>query len=413
MTIKQFPTLYTIDSKQKVRIWRMEVDGNKFRTVAGLEDGEKVESGWTVAEAKNVGRANATSAEQQAEAEVLAQYKKKIDRKYHEDRSKVGGSKFLAPMLADKYADEKDLVIALIQGDPLDKAALKKLRAVQAEFASGCAVYSQPKFDGMRCIASQANNLMSRGGKPIISVPHILEALQDFWAIYPDAVFDGELYNHALKADFNTIMSLCKQQKPVQEDFDRSRKMVQYHIYDIASHKGTFSERLAVLAELFAKRSNSNTRLVAALKDGNDCLQLARTDKVTSPEQLDALMAEYLEDQYEGQMVRLDLPYENKRSVSLQKRKEFDDNEYPVDAIEEGKGNWAGYAKRLICTLPDGRKFGAGIRGTQEQLEKLLNESRNGNMPVSATVRHAPLTPDGIPRFGVAVDFQGKEGRWY
>ena len=50
---------------------------------------------------------------------------------------------------------------------------------------------------------------------------------------------------------------------------------------------------------------------------------------------------------------------------------------FEVVAIEEGQGNWAGVAKRVTCRLPDGRTFGAGIKGTRERGIDLLNESHH------------------------------------
>jgi DNA ligase-1 len=109
----------------------------------------------------------------------------------------------------------------------------------------------------------------------------------------------------------------------------------------------------------------------------------------------------YLAHDYEGQMVRLNGKYEHKRSKLLLKRKEFQDGEFPVLAIEEGNGNWAGYAKKAVLSLPDGRSFGAGLRGTQAEMKALLGAPR----PATATVRYFALTPDGIPRFPVVTAF--------
>lgn len=67
---KTYPILYTEDTLGNTRIWYMEQNGNKYRTVSGLENGEKVVSDWSHAEGKNIGRSNETSATEQASAEV-------------------------------------------------------------------------------------------------------------------------------------------------------------------------------------------------------------------------------------------------------------------------------------------------------------------------------------------------------
>lgn len=359
------PTLYTLDSKGKVRVWYMEREGAQYRTVSGLEDGQKTTSGWTIATPKNTGKANQTSPEKQAELEVQAEYRKKLDRKYHEDRSKVSGAKFFAPMLAETFKG-------------WDKRWTTS------------SVHSQPKLDGIRCIA-RVEGLFTRQGKKIVSCPHIEEALKPLFVGFgSDLVLDGELYNHDLRDDFNTIASLVRQTKPTAEDLTKSAEMVQYHIYDAPSKMGSFSRRADYLRDIFE------------FYETDHCLRLVRSVPAYIAECLDRDYADFLRHGYEGQMVRLDAPYEaGKRSKSLLKRKQFQDAEFAVVCLEEGLGNWAGYAKRAVLRLPDGREFGAGIKGSQEFTKALLTKPT----PKTATIRYFALTPDGIPRFPVAVAF--------
>ena len=80
----------------------------------------------------------------------------------------------------------------------------------------GAPVFSQPKLDGIRCIAMR-EGLFTRTGKPIVAVPHIHEELEPFFEKYPNAVLDGELYNHAYKDDFNKIIHLVRKQNLTEE----------------------------------------------------------------------------------------------------------------------------------------------------------------------------------------------------
>ena len=61
-------TLYTRDSRGVVRTWYMETSKDSYRTVSGILNipSSVVTSEWTICKAKNVGRSNATTAEQQA-----------------------------------------------------------------------------------------------------------------------------------------------------------------------------------------------------------------------------------------------------------------------------------------------------------------------------------------------------------
>jgi ATP-dependent DNA ligase len=349
-----FPTLYKRDSAGKVRTWRMQFnqDGTAYCTMAGIYGGTEVASGWTDAEPKNVGRSNETTAAQQAKLEVEAEYKKKRSLAYFDSIDDIDGDRFYQPMLAHKYEGWTE------------------------------PVYSQPKLDGMRCIA-KADGLWSRKGKPINSVPHIWDALKPYFSIHPDLVLDGELYVHALKNDFEKIMSMVRKQKPTPDS-----QLVDYHIYDMPSDDG------------FGTRSQQLSVFINAVKP----LVLVKTDKAMTELELDLLYGTYLADGYEGQIIRsLCGTYENKRSKHLLKRKEFKDKEFTIVRIEEGVGNWAGCAKSIVCALPDGREFGSGLKGDQEYAAQVLKEA-DTYVGKLATVRYFTETADGIPRFPVTYE---------
>ena len=68
----------------------------------------------------------------------------------------------------------------------------------------------------------------------------------------------------------------------------------------------------------------------------------------------------------------------------------------------EGKGNWSGYTKRFVLIMKNGTEFGSGVRGNQAQLKELWESGKN---PTWATCRYFELTPDGVPRFPVVIDY--------
>lgn len=343
--------IYKRDSKGKIRVWQYEIDGDKFRTIAGLIDGRAVVSAWTTC----VPRSRDTG-EEQAVFEAEAERKKKLEREYHSTIEEIDAPNFFKPMLAEKYD------------------------------AVSFPVFSQPKLDGIRCIATKAG-LFSRQGKRIVSVPHIEWELQRIFEQNPTMIFDGELYNHELKSNFEKIISVVRKQKVTEQDIAAAAELIQFHVYDLPSVKDKFSQRWEILRQY----SGSFVKLVD-------------TKQVFNQKDLDSLYAAYLEDGYEGQMVRYDNAYEQKRSKFLLKRKDFLDAEFQLVRIEEGQGNWSGYGKIAVLRLPDGREFGAGIKGTQEFCRRLLSESYK-----SATIRYFSMTNDGIPRFPIAVAFHDEE----
>ena len=365
-TVITLPPLFKRDSKGQVRVLYVEyaykggIAGT--RTRSGLLDGKLVTSEWSLSKPKNVGKKNETTALEQAKSEAESIHKIKQEKsKYFTDINQIDTSTKFSPMLAHDFAKKP--------------------------VSSG---FSQPKLDGIRCIAKH-DGLWTRAGKPITSCPHIWEAIGPFLESHPYMVLDGELYNHELKDDFNKITSLVRKTKPKPADIEECAKMVQYHVYDIFDNdyqEKTFSDRRVSLKHLVDDQVSS--------------IVLVETDFADSLEEIDDLYGKYLGKGYEGQMIRQDTPYECKRSKSLLKRKEFITEEYRVVAVEEGDGNWSGAVKRFRLALEDGTEFGSGVRGTYGQMQGLLE---SGVTPDWATCRYFELTPDGIPRFPVVIDY--------
>ena len=369
------PTLFKRDTTGNIREWTIQYTDNESprvtaqrngtgaatRTVSGIKDGKLVESGWKECIAKNIGRKNATTAFEQAKSEAMAKWNLNLDKEYFELEEDVDKYDKFKPMLAHEYAKRHQTF-----------------------------GISQPKLDGIRCIARK-DGLYSRAGKELISVPHIAEELEDFFKDFPNVILDGELYNHELKADFNKITSLVRKTKPTDEDMLESKELVQYHIYDLFDPDKPNAP--------FLRRFDLSV-------EANDAIHIVRTDRCATQEELDELYSEYTEDGYEGQMIRNNTPYENKRSKNLLKRKEFITEEFDVISVLEGAGTWAGYAKHFELKLGDGRTFKSGVRGTQEILKELLEQKEP---PTWVTVRYFEKTPDGIPRFPVVIDWGNGE----
>lgn len=352
--IQVYDKLYKRTSTGAIQVWWMERDYEHHRSNSGQLNGAITTSAWTQCTAKNVGRSNAVSPEEQAELEVAAEYTLKQKKGYRttiEDVDNVG----FKPMLAQEF-----------EGN--NKKAVEKI------FAGGGFVHVQPKFDGMRCIATAAG-LMSRNGNPIVAVPHIVDALLPIFKEYPGLILDGELYNHALKADFPKLMSLVKKQKPTAEDFEASR-VIEYHIYD-SPQRGLF-DTMRVHRPLMG----------------------TRTVPCSSLEAIEAEHATNLEQGYEGSMIRLAGPYEQKRSKLLLKYKPEMDAEFEIVSIHEGVGNksgMAGYAVLYIDGNRD-RTFRANIMGDRAYCTSLLKHA-DRVVGMMATVLFFHLTPDGVPRF--------------
>jgi DNA ligase-1 len=394
---KKLQTLYKIDTKGKLREWTMHIDGASFYAVKGLVDGKKTTDKPTTTIAKNVGRANATTPQEQALLEAKAKFQKKLDSGYALNEIDAQKKKFYEPMLAHNYKDRQD------------------------ELVGKYPVFSQPKLDGIRCIVRKEGNTLigrTRKGKEIECIPHILKSLNGFFLAYPNAILDGELYNHDLRDNFNKITSLVRKQKPIKSDkmtdkaFDKkvveykerlseAEDTIQYHVYDAPRINDTINE-----AQSFDFRIDE---LKANLTQNKQII-LVETSEVYSKGNLNSLYGQYLEQGYEGQMVRKSLSsYENKRSTSLLKRKEFIDAEYKIIDIDVGNGNRSGTAKHLVCYCDKTKRtFNSNIKGSFDYLKEIY-DNRKEYIGQLATIKYFQLTPDGIPRFPYAIAFRNYE----
>ena len=390
----KLPILYKLTTAGAIQQWQIVVDGDKYRTISGQKDGKKIQNKWTVCKPKNVGRANATTGEEQAVKEAVAKHDKKLESGYHLNVKNIKKKKFYEPMLAQDFKN---------------KNRQKEVMSEIDESGVGTPVFSQPKLDGIRCIAMR-EGLFTRTGKEITAVPHISEALEPFFEKYPNAVLDGELYNHKYKDDFNKIIHLVRKQNLTDEHLAESEEMIQYHIYDAPvigegfggrynwTEKDSFSDRTSILDAQFP-----NLGL-----DKEDCLVLVETIEIHGREQLDRCYEDYVDAGYEGQMIRLDGPYENKRSPRLLKRKDFIDEEYKILGYEEGKGNRAGTIKHFQFESKTGKPFNSNVKGTFEYLADLLQNAKS-LIGKKATVKYFNLTPDGVPRFPYVIAIRDYE----
>jgi DNA ligase-1 len=356
---KVFDKLYSEDSSGNIRVWWIEQKDNMYRTHSGVSNGQIVTTEFTECTSKNSGKQNETSPVIQCTKECESLIKKKLKTGYHKNEKDAAlGTNYVEPMLAKKYG-EVDFVFP---------------------------VYTQPKLDGMRCIVTK-DGMWSRTGKPVVSAPHVYNALKPLFLKDQNYIFDGELFCNKYKNDFNAIISLAKQTKPTTEDLVLSEKHLQYWIYDLPSSKKVFSERFEDIQKLVPNHKS---------------LVIVPTNLVNTQEELDGLYAEYLKDGQEGQMIRINDVYENKRSKFLLKRKEFVDDEFRIVDISEGKGNRSGMFGRAHLITSSGVEFEANARGNECFYQELL-KNKSKYIGKMATVRYQNLTPDGKPRFGVVI----------
>lgn len=328
---------------KKTQYWEIQVNGAAYRTVEGYVGGALTESEWTNAVGKNIGKANETSPEGQAILEAESKAQKKKDRGYCENIGEA--ARPFGVTLAKKWEDYKSKV----------------------EYP----VFVQGKADGTR-IYLKDGKLLYRSNKEVTSCDHL--------KFDCDYIVDGELYNHDLKDDFNKIISLTRCQEAKVETVEK----IKFYVFDIVCDK-PYAERLEILKDIAAKNEN---------------VVVIPTEIANSEEEVDALLKKYLEMGYEGAMIRWGNDgYILERTNKLLKfKKFFDDKEFLVVDILEGRGKREGTVGKWVVKTEDGVIVEAGPTGKDEDNKKIFLNKQNyiGKM---ATIKFQGYTPDGSLRF--------------
>ena len=356
------PILYKrSNSKEHINQWQIEVEGNKFRTTTGFVNMKMFTGDWTECTPKNVGKKNSTTAEEQALFEAQALHTKRKDLGYWEDINDCDKKVFFQPMLAQDYDKRKDKI----------------------KFP----ILSQPKLDGIRCII-KSDGMWTRNGKEIISAPHIYENLKHIFDNQPDLVLDGELYTSNGDIDFNTIISCVRKTKPTQADLELSKHYIEYWMYDMYEGEDLEYEiRLGKLNDLFFD-----------YKLSSKIFNVTPTYVLTLPEQIADKLLGYIEQGFEGQILRVsETPYENKRSNGLLKHKTFHDEEFEIIGYAEGVGKFSGKLATLKVDV-NGVQVDCTINGTMGYLEELF-EIKDSLIGKKATVKYFEKTTDNSLRF--------------
>ena len=221
-------------------------------------------------------------------------------------------------------------------------------------------IFIQPKLDGVRCViqsechgSSWMVKAYSRTGKEWKNINHILKQLKPFFFKYPNIILDGELYNHDLKDNFEKIISLVRKTKPTEEDRLESSQMVQFHCYDIVDETKTYSER---------------KKFIEDRVPNNYCTKHVETSICTKEDVFFANKI-FLNQGYEGSILRTDSKYECKRSRNLIKLKDFQDTEATIIDWVEGKGKRIGTIGKFIGRDSEGIEFGMPVMDNFKKLQ--------------------------------------------
>lgn len=240
--------------------------------------------------------------------------------------------------------------------------------------------FASRKLDGCRCVAIIRNGeveFRSRQNKVFTTLDNLKPAVANFANLSGEWVLDGEI---------------CKMDKDGNEDFQGIMKEVRrkdysiesccYNVFDVLTYDEfrlgkttkTFSQRL----DLLYKLNNAYS-----MHPHGDCwVKPLKQECLACQADFDR-WAGYVEaGNWEGFMLRKDVPYQSGRTKDLLKIKKFEDFEVQVDSIEIGKmstalpgqGNveYEGVAALHITYEGNDVKVGAGL--SREQRIAWMND---------------------------------------
>lgn len=396
----RFPTLYNIDTKQRVRVWDItiglysnnrkinilndyinnsDIDKLKltydnlqveFYTNTGIVDMKITKSASTIIiKGKNIGKCNETNIITQSLIDARSKYLKKIDTGYGLtiDKTNKNINKIPYPMALHKFNDHKH-----------------KLKFP---------CYIQPKLDGVRLISYYDSNndevvFKSRKLKDISGFNYIKKELKKKLKANPNIILDGELYCHGL--NLQDISGIVR-----NEEKSATTNILNFNIFDCfdtANQKWELTDRILFINKIL---------------DSINYTSIVFTEEVDSIEQSDIIYKKYIQDGYEG------LVYKNKtgiykysynkehRSYDNLKRKQKFDAEFKIVGYCSGtKGKAVGSIVFIMGTT-SGKTFHVTPNVPyKEQQEMYLKAIENFDCIYKdklATVVYDDLSKDGVP----------------
>lgn len=293
--VYKFETLYGKDIKGKIKTWQLKVERyTDYSVIVILYGYDKlIETRRQVNSGKNFNKSNMTTPYTQAIAEATSKWTKKRD--------------------IEKFYTGKSDALEIIDVNPLPMLA-HDYKKHKNKVIYPC--YVQCKLDGMRCIYNTTTGQIStRQGKEYNIVKESGKLFEELQRLPKGLILDGELYTN--KLNFEVLGVLRKTKKLTKEEFDNLQK-IEYHIYDIINKEDIFEQR--------------NKNIQTLNLSSYEKLRYVQTYQVKNEEEIKKYHTKFLEEGYEGTMIRnRNSLYKTKqRSSDLLKYKDFEDEEFEI-----------------------------------------------------------------------------------
>lgn len=356
------PTLYKKSSSGAVQQWSVFAEDDVVTVEFGQVDG-KFQTKTTTCKGKNIGKANETSAEDQALKEAKAKWEKQLKKGYVENPS--GESNVLLPMKVESY----------FKGKMADKVVFPATIS--------------PKLNGVNgeCRLQLDGSIIqySRGGDPY-PLPHedAVDELKQLMEELGVNSLNYEIYIHG-----EHLQDITGAVKAPHHHEDMWKRLT-YNVFDLPTSSGDWKKRLAKLesSELDLKHVN----IVEAVEIHSQSGIILKHD-------------EYVAAGYEGSIVRnyTGLYEYNKRSSDVLKVKYVESAEFQIhDWLIDKNGHPVFWCKSK------GGLFKAKPKGTDTE-RKAIVKNINNWLHKWMTVEYETLSKEGIPLKPVGIGL--REGK--
>lgn len=372
--------LYGYDSKKKLKSWRIFVKGSSYFVEHGKLGG-KLQLKETVCEPKNIGKANETTAEEQAILEAKSKFKAQLDKGYRETKDELKNLP-LMPNLCQTFEDSQHK----LSDD----------------------VFISRKLDGVRCLIEFVKGkwvLLSKKRKPYV-VPHIEHEI-NIALVGTDTrtVYDGELYVHGFKLQQIRSAVTRVDAKEVYEktglDEDKLiyniRNNIKFYLFDIIK-KDEFNNVVPFRKSL---DEYNNFQIFKNCKFVEDKLCYLG-NLLGKKSEVRHYTKRFMNEGYEGSIARdYNLVYESGvRSPMIQKDKLFKDKEFKVLGVREDKNGNA----VLLMDNGDGQTFETTVGDFNERKEQLNNPQKYIGKWLN--VQYQSILSSGLPEFPTGKYFR-------
>lgn len=223
------------------------------------------------------------------------------------------------------------------------------------------------KLDGVRGYWN-GKELVTRNG-------NLIRTPINFTNNWPSTPLDGELW---VKRNYFDQVSGCVRRKSPEYDCWQN---IKFMVFDLPTHKGTFSERLKVMQTLVSMANSPYLKMIPQ-------------QQLNSKEQLFSLLDTVVSQGGEGLMLHsATAQYQIGRSSNILKLKHYQDAEATVIAHLPGKGKYQYMLGAIQVKTPEGIifKIGSGFS----------DKDRENPPPINSiiTYKYIGKTQRGVPRF--------------